>query len=227
MPQDILSEAHALILSVLIPGEDVQWVGVAETTDRERRVVAFTTGRALQCTQAGPRREWRSLWWPDVRDVSLAEVEGGESALLLRPRDSSDAPLLVGDLPGSQGRALFLLVETLRHAPGGPDAPLVAPRPLFEAAGRDLVAGAPAGPLPPDFQCGECGAPVGAEFQVCPYCTAPLREGCPSCGREVHTDFTVCPYCAAPLVPSPLDDSAPPDAAPSAWVDLADVDDEE
>lgn len=221
MPQDALQEAQALVLSVLIPREEAQYLGVADATTPEPRVIAFTTHRLIECRDTGTRREWRSLWWPEVAGIRLTERDGEDATLVVE--GAQGRAVVLAGLKDRQGRALLVLAESLRHAQEtGADPRAFVERSLFQEVAS---LGGEARPEPPDFECGECGGPVEDTFQVCPYCTAPLQEGCPGCGKEVQTDFTVCPYCAAPLVPSPLDDT-PPRLPATAWVDLVDPDEE-
>jgi RNA polymerase subunit RPABC4/transcription elongation factor Spt4 len=55
--------------------------------------------------------------------------------------------------------------------------------------------------------CTVCGAPVGADYLVCPVCTTKLRQACTSCSRPLDPTWQVCPYCETPVTseePVPL-----------------------
>ena len=47
--------------------------------------------------------------------------------------------------------------------------------------------------------CTVCGAPVGADYLVCPVCTTKLRQACTSCSRPLEQTWQVCPYCETPV----------------------------
>ncbi|HEY1912846.1 MAG TPA: ATPase, T2SS/T4P/T4SS family [Vicinamibacterales bacterium] len=44
--------------------------------------------------------------------------------------------------------------------------------------------------------CAGCGAPVDADYLVCPHCGTRQGDGCPQCGRVLQPGWTFCPYCA-------------------------------
>ena len=45
-------------------------------------------------------------------------------------------------------------------------------------------------------RCAGCGAVVGDDLHVCPWCATPLRsEACPGCHRTLDTAWRVCPWC--------------------------------
>ncbi len=48
----------------------------------------------------------------------------------------------------------------------------------------------------PRALCGGCGAPVDADYLVCPHCGTRQGDGCLQCGRVLQPGWTFCPYCA-------------------------------
>jgi type IV pilus assembly protein PilB len=44
--------------------------------------------------------------------------------------------------------------------------------------------------------CAGCGAPVDADYLVCPHCGTRQGDGCSQCGRVLQPGWTFCPYCA-------------------------------
>jgi predicted amidophosphoribosyltransferase len=47
--------------------------------------------------------------------------------------------------------------------------------------------------------CPECGKPVEADWQVCPYCGKKMKAECPECGKAAEPDWVACPHCGASL----------------------------
>lgn len=47
--------------------------------------------------------------------------------------------------------------------------------------------------------CLECGKPVEADWQVCPFCGTRTKAECPECGKAAEPDWVACPYCGASL----------------------------
>ncbi len=45
--------------------------------------------------------------------------------------------------------------------------------------------------------CPSCKRYITAEFIICPYCRAQLKEPCAKCGRPLSFNWLACPYCAA------------------------------
>jgi len=52
-------------------------------------------------------------------------------------------------------------------------------------------------PLP--YNCPQCGATVGPQFNFCPSCKCDLHPSCPQCKREVVETDKFCPYCGNDL----------------------------
>lgn len=94
---------------------------------------------------------------------------------------------------------------------------------LLETYERRLETEALIRELPERGACPRCQRAVQADFLLCPYCRAALREPCSACGRALELSWSACPYCGAQgpqqVVASPATPvgAAPPfhQAAPS------------
>ncbi|MBE6759947.1 MAG: zinc ribbon domain-containing protein [Ruminococcaceae bacterium] len=51
----------------------------------------------------------------------------------------------------------------------------------------------------PDLQCPACSKPVSADFSVCPYCGAMLKEKCAQCGYTLECGWVVCASCGTEI----------------------------
>lgn len=52
--------------------------------------------------------------------------------------------------------------------------------------------------------CSQCGQFIHIDFQVCPYCAAPVTHHCHACGRSLRPDWIICPYCRHRVSDVPL-----------------------
>ncbi|RLI34368.1 hypothetical protein DRO55_06605 [Candidatus Bathyarchaeota archaeon] len=50
------------------------------------------------------------------------------------------------------------------------------------------------------LHCEQCGRELSPDFNLCPYCGAPLKKPtCPRCGVEISPEYIYCPSCGARL----------------------------
>jgi RNA polymerase subunit RPABC4/transcription elongation factor Spt4 len=49
--------------------------------------------------------------------------------------------------------------------------------------------------------CPSCGAAVGEDWNLCPWCRFRLQRPCPRCGQPASVDWDVCPWCVEELPP--------------------------
>jgi len=50
------------------------------------------------------------------------------------------------------------------------------------------------------LHCEQCGRELSPDFNLCPYCGAPLKKPtCPRCGIEISPEYIYCPSCGARL----------------------------
>lgn len=84
---------------------------------------------------------------------------------------------------------------------------------LFWLLGRRGDAGRrEGGARGPAERCPRCGAPVAADYVLCPECHTALQAACPECRRPLKASWTRCPYCGADATAVPsaeLSDGAP------------------
>ena len=57
-----------------------------------------------------------------------------------------------------------------------------------------------------DLHCPVCRAEVDEEFLVCPVCTTKLRQACTNCGKPLEAAWQICPYCETAIA---YDENAP------------------
>jgi len=48
-------------------------------------------------------------------------------------------------------------------------------------------------------RCPVCRAHVDDDFLICPVCTTRLRQSCANCGKPLEAAWQVCPYCETPV----------------------------
>ncbi|MSQ15008.1 MAG: zinc ribbon domain-containing protein [Dehalococcoidia bacterium] len=56
--------------------------------------------------------------------------------------------------------------------------------------------------------CPRCKRLAQADFIICPYCRASLRQPCPGCGKSLDLEWKACPYCTIAVSAAELSVSA-------------------
>ncbi|MBI3610980.1 MAG: Flp pilus assembly complex ATPase component TadA [Nitrospirae bacterium] len=56
--------------------------------------------------------------------------------------------------------------------------------------------------------CPKCGQSIHIDFQVCPYCAAPVTHNCQACGKPLQPEWIICPYCRHRIADAPPSDSS-------------------